>query len=96
MFCVIWDFLEYFKFVKESRARTKSHPAVGSWAWPPIGKEPETSPTESALRIAQMCKEPSAAQARGPRGQDKTRRGEPRFGVLQPGVGLNPLYLPRA
>ena len=39
MFCaflVIWDFLEYFEFKKESRAtRTKSNPAVGSFG----GKE---------------------------------------------------------
>ena len=82
MFCVIWEFLEYFKFVKESRARTKSHPAVGAWVWPPVGKEPETPPAESALRIAPVCEEPPAARARGPRDQDKTRRGEPGFGVL--------------
>ena len=30
VFCVIWDFVEYFKFVKESRVRTKSHLAVRS------------------------------------------------------------------
>ena len=71
MFCVIWEFLEYFKFVKESRASPKSYPAVGAWAWPPVDKEPETPPAESALRIAPVCKEPPAARARGPRDQDK-------------------------
>ena len=31
LFLIIWGFLEYFKFEKESRAtRTKSHRAVGS------------------------------------------------------------------
>ena len=49
----------------------KSHPAVGAWARPSVGKEPESPPTERALRIALVCKEPRAARARGPRDQDK-------------------------
>ena len=52
----------------------KSHLAVGAWAWPPVGKEPEKPLAESALRIAPVWKEPPAARARGPRDQDKTRR----------------------
>ena len=78
VFCVIWEFLEY---LRRAELRTKSHPTVGASAWPPVGKEPEIPPAESALRIAPVCKEPPAARARGPRDQDKTRRGEPGIGV---------------
>ena len=42
-----------------------------AWVWPPIGKEPETSPADSVLRITPVCKEPPAAREQGPRDQCK-------------------------
>ena len=49
----------------------------------PVGKESETSPTESSVRIAPVCKEPPAARAQGLRHQRKSRRGQPGFGVTR-------------
>ena len=52
--CTLGIFRNYFKFeVRRAKEKDmKGHPAVGTWVWPPIGKEPETPPDESALRIA--------------------------------------------
>ena len=76
MYCVLWNFRNYFKFVKESIGERDEGPPCG-WAWPPIGKKPETPPAESAFRIPPVFKEPPAARARGPRDQPKAREGEP-------------------
>ena len=63
-------FRNYFKFVKENKGERDEGPPCG-WAWPPIGKEPETPSAELALRIAPVCKEPPAAREQGPRDQCK-------------------------
>ena len=98
-FLVIWGFMEYrFKFEKEGRAsrRTKSHPAEGS------GRD-NRSDQESAvkrhcrrhhrpraLRIAPVCKEPPAAQARGLRDKSKSQeRLGLEIGVNQTGTPIS-------
>ena len=63
MLCVIWDFLEYFKFEKESKTfggRRATLPWLGRL---PVGKEPGTPSVESAVTIAPGSKEPPAARA---------------------------------
>ena len=101
------DFLESLQFEEESRGeqrraegsrgeRDEEPPCSRKLGRPSIGKEPETPPAESALRIAPVCKGPPAesalriapvckgpraARARGRRDQDKTPKGEPGIGV---------------
>ena len=87
-FLVIWGFLEYFKFEKESRTtRTKSPPAGRKLGRQPVGKDSavvertagDTTDRERYEK-APVCKEPPAAQAQGLRHQSKSRkRGEPGF-----------------
>ena len=81
MFCVIWEGER--SLVCEGERSLGRRATLRQEAWEPsIGKKPDTPPAESALGIVPVCKEPPAAQAQGHRDQDKTRRGEPGFGVL--------------
>ena len=68
--------------MKESGAYDEEPPCGKKLGRLPINEKLETPPAESALRTAPVCKEPPAAQAEGPRDQDKTRTGEPGFGEL--------------
>ena len=58
----------YFEICKSLRGRRST-------------KKPETSPDESALRIAPVCDEPLAAREQGPRDQRKNPGGEPDYRV---------------
>ena len=73
MFCVLWDFRNYFKFVEESGRAT----LPSELGRPSIVKKPETPPAESVLRIAPVRShelEDLVTRAR-------TRKGEPGIGV---------------
>ena len=53
--------------MKESGAQDEESPCGRKLGRLPVGKEPETPPAESALRVAPVCKGPPAARARRPR-----------------------------
>ena len=52
----LWNFWNYFNFVKESRGERDEEPPCGrKLVRLPIGKESETPPAESPLRVAPVC-----------------------------------------
>ena len=61
--------------MKESGERDEGPNCSKSLRGRRSAKEPETSPAESPLRIAPVCKEPPAAREQGPRDQRKNLGG---------------------